>query len=170
MLEVPKAAKGFDDYYALGPSRSLRALHQSYIESTVKPPTVHIRTLAKWSTEHGWQQRVKDRDGEVAKAHLDRLKETATESGYALYWKRIADLNQLAERLFSLLTIPGALSAKALNQYRGLLGDIAAEMGERAQHVETSTQGEVIVRVQYENTPRVDRHPQEAPRPSAPVH
>ena len=30
--------------------------------------------------------------------------------------------------------------------------------------------GEVVVRVQYENTPRVDRHPQEAPRPSAPVH
>ena len=29
--------------------------------------------------------------------------------------------------------------------------------------------GEIVVRVQYE-TPRVDRHSQEAPRPSAPVH
>src|SRR3989304_2554993 len=170
MQESPKAAKAFDDYYALGPSRSHRALHQIYREGTAKPPTRHIRTIAQWSVHHGWQQRVKDKDAEVAKAHLDRLKETAMEAGYALYWKRIADLNQLAEQMFSLLTIPGALSAKALNQYRGLLDDIAAEMGHRTQHVETSTQGEVIVRVQYENTPRPHRNAEAPARPATPIH
>src|SRR3972149_6194863 len=97
MQESPKAAKAFDDYYALGPTRSIRVLHKTYTEAATKSPTTQLRTLAQWSTEHGWQQRVKDRDAEVAKAYLDRLKETATESGYALYWKRIADLNQLAE-------------------------------------------------------------------------
>src|SRR3990172_11299203 len=81
MQESSKAAKAFDDYYALGPTRSIRVLHKTYTEAATKSPTTQLRTLAQWSTEHGWQQRVKDRDAEVAKAYLDRLKETATESG-----------------------------------------------------------------------------------------
>jgi len=131
MKESNKARKAFEDYFNMGPGRSIKKLVQTYNEpATKKPPTKHFSTLAKWSTTHGWQERVKERDLEIAEATLEGIKELATKTGYAVFQKRIHDLGKLAQRLFDLLEV-GALQPQAIREFRGLLSDIAAEMGER---------------------------------------
>lgn len=43
----------------MGAGRSLAKLHQSYIETALnKPPSVHLRTLAGWSTRYHWRARI----------------------------------------------------------------------------------------------------------------
>ena len=131
MKETNKARSAFEDYYQMGPGRSIRKLIQTYNEvATKNPPTKHHTTLAKWSKVHGWQERVKQRDQEIADAAMARIIDTATNTGYAVFQKRIHDLGVLAERLFELLET-GALQPPALREFRGLLSDIAAETGGR---------------------------------------
>ncbi len=131
MKETNKARSAFEDYYLMGPGRSIRKLERTYNEPTTKnPPTKHFATLAKWSTTHGWQERVRQRDQEISDATLYRIIETATNTGYAVFQKRIHDLGILAERLFDLLET-GSLQPPALREFRGLLADIAAETGGR---------------------------------------
>lgn len=73
--EKPEAARAFEDYYALGEGRSLSRLAAMYRASTEPAPTRHIRTLKDWSTRHGWQQRIKDRDAEDAEEVRKALKD-----------------------------------------------------------------------------------------------
>ena len=131
MKETNKARKAFEDYFNMGPGRSIKKLVRIYNEPTTKsPPTKHFSTLAKWSTKHGWQKKVQQRDFEISEAALEGIKELATKTGYAVFQKRIHDLGKLAERLYGLLEV-GALQTQAVREFRGLLSDIAAEMGER---------------------------------------
>lgn len=132
MKETNRARQAFEDYFNMGPGRSIRKLKQIYNEPQTKnPPTKHFETLAKWSTTHGWQDRVAERDKEIADAVLADLKEKATQTGYAIFQKRIVDLGILAEKMFKRLDISGAMQPHFIREYRGLLADIAAEMGER---------------------------------------
>ncbi len=134
MKETNRARQAFEDYYNMGPGRSIRKLKQIYNEPQTKnPPTKHFETLAKWSTTHGWQDRVAERDKEIADVALADLKEKATQTGYAIFQKRIVDLGILAEKTFE-----GLVGSEkpynylaAMKEFRGLLADIAAEMGER---------------------------------------
>lgn len=165
MRETNKARQAFEDYYALGPGRSLRKLVQRYNkDGTENPPTKHLNTLAKWSKAHNWQERVKGRDEEIARAHLEHLKETATETGYALFYKRIGDLNEIAELLRQEIFteekrwLPDVkqigsgeeaervdilrFNAALIREFRGILEDIAAEMGERVKGIDMTIAGE----------------------------
>jgi len=68
--ESPRAAAAFLEYCALGPARSLRKLaesNQKYSKS--------IALLMRWSTQHDWQNRVKQYDAEQARARLARKAE-----------------------------------------------------------------------------------------------
>ena len=134
MKETNKARKAFEDYFNMGPGRSIKKLVRIYNEPTTKsPPTKHFSTLAKWSTKHGWQKKVQQRDFEISEAALEGIKELATKTGYAVFQKRIYDLGGLAEKIYKDLvaaTKPHNYLA-AIKEFRGLLGDIAAEMGER---------------------------------------
>ena len=131
MKETNKARKAFEDYFNMGPGRSIRKLHHSYIEGSSKSiPTKHLRTMLEWSRKHGWQKRVQQRELEIAEAALEGIKELATRTGYAVFQKRIHDLGKLAERMYGLLET-GALQPQVIREFRGLLADIAAEMGER---------------------------------------
>ncbi len=131
MKETNKARKAFEDYFNMGPGRSIKKLVRFYNKPTMKsPPTKHFSTLAKWSTNHGWQKRVQQRELEIAEAALEGIKELATRTGYAVFQKRIHDLGKLAERMYGLLET-GALQPQVIREFRGLLADIAAEMGER---------------------------------------
>ncbi len=57
--ETTKAHTALMDYFLMGGGRSLEKLRQSYIETTSnKPPSVHLRTLAGWSSRHHWQARI----------------------------------------------------------------------------------------------------------------
>ena len=132
MQETNRARQAFEDYYNMGPARSIHKLLALYQTQPETRPTKHISTLKSWSTHHGWQDRVAERDKEIADATLAELKGRATQTGYAIYQKRIIDLGILAEKMFE-----GLSSAKphnylaAIKEFRGLLSDIAAEMGER---------------------------------------
>jgi len=77
MKETPAAQEAFEDYYAMGPERSLAKLAEVYQSNTEGIPTEHIATLKKWSTKYDWQERVIARveeDGqEVRKQMQERL-------------------------------------------------------------------------------------------------
>ena len=137
MKETNKARKAFDDYFNMGPGRSIQKLHVLYQSQPNSRPTRHISTLKSWSTKHGWQKHVQQRDLEVAEAALEGMKELATRTGYAVFQKRVYDLGQLAEKIFEGLSIAQPHNyLAAIKEFRGLLGDIAAEMGERTQKIE----------------------------------
>lgn len=135
MKETNKARSAFEDYYNMGPGRSLVKLMEQYRTNTKAVPTKHISRLKVWSTGHGWQERVKRRDREVVDAAMEEIKERAASSGYSIWQKRVFDLNIIAERIFGLISV-GGLPPALLREFRSLLGDIAAEMGERTQKFE----------------------------------
>lgn len=131
MKETNKALQAFEDYYLMGPGRSIRKLVRIYNEvATKSPPTKYHTTLGKWSKVHGWQERVRQREQEIADAAMAHIIETATNTGYAVFQKRIHDLGVLAERMFKFLKV-GMLDPPVLREFRGLLSDIAAETGGR---------------------------------------
>ena len=132
MKETNKARSAFEEYYNMGPGRSIHKLHALYQTQPETRPTRHISTLKSWSTNHGWQKRVQQRDLEIAEVALEGIKELATRTGYAVFQKRIYDLGKLAEKIFEGLSIAKPQNyLPAIKEFRGLLGDIAAEMGER---------------------------------------
>lgn len=176
MRETNKARKAFEDYYNMGPGRSLRSLAQIYNEpSTEKPPTKHFATLGIWSNHHGWQDRVAQRDIEISTAQFEAIKSKAVEAGYAYWPKRVKDLIELAELLLKEINtedkrwLPdvkqigsGFMAEKVeivrfnsalIEQFRRTLDDIASEVGERTQKVELGGRdgGQITLRVIYGN-------------------
>lgn len=83
--ETPAALQAFEDYWAMGDGRSLRKLAVAYKERTAggqAVPTRQVGQLFKWSTQHHWEDRVKDRTQEEAdlarrklRARADRQRE-----------------------------------------------------------------------------------------------
>lgn len=69
---------------------------------------------------------------------MDALKQKATQSGYALFFKRLDSLNVLAERMYDSLMAGDKPQnyLGAVKEFRALLADIAAEMGERPTKLE----------------------------------
>lgn len=161
MRETNKARQAFDDYFNLGPGRSLRNLHRTYLKArTKKPPTKHLRTIGIWSKEHEWQRRIGEREAEIQAAVLEEIKHNATEIGYAIFQKRIHDLNRLGELLLGELLDDDKrwladvkqigsgeyaervdivrFNSALIEQYRKTLDDIASEMGERIKGFEVN--------------------------------
>ncbi len=58
--ETIKANTALMDYWLMGAGRSLEKLRKSYVKSpsSNEPPSVHLRTLQKWSSRHHWQARI----------------------------------------------------------------------------------------------------------------
>lgn len=63
MRETPKAKAAYEEYAALGPSRSLRKLAEQVRQSDGEA-SVRLRTLEEWSVQHNWQARVTEYDKE----------------------------------------------------------------------------------------------------------
>jgi hypothetical protein len=60
MRETAKAQEAFNDYYAMGPERSIPKLAEQYRSSIGAVPTRQLSRLLLWSQRHNWQQRIKD--------------------------------------------------------------------------------------------------------------
>lgn len=161
--ETRKAHTGLRDYWAIGPGRSIRKLHQMYMETTSQePPTRVLRTILGWSTKYSWQDRI-DRakeiaDDEIAELERQVRRDTVLTSGFALRYERVAALQALADLLQEELLeedkrwlpdvkqIGGGEYAERVDivrfnnaiieQFRKTLEDIAAEMGDRVQRQE----------------------------------
>lgn len=63
--ETAKAHAAFVEYCALGPGRSLRKLAETQDESGTKAGQI-FKQLGIWSSQHNWQERVKQYDTERA--------------------------------------------------------------------------------------------------------
>ena len=66
--ETPKAYSAFVDYCQMGQGRSLSKLHRNYTERIPgdDPPTRHIYTLKRWSTDNYWQERAAEYERRAA--------------------------------------------------------------------------------------------------------
>ncbi len=160
MRETQRAKQAFEDYFSMGPGRSLRLLYKQYRvhkDSATRPPSRRLATIKQWSSEHNWQARVGEREQELAEAKFEAIKSKAEEAGYAFWPKRVQDLVALAELLLSEIHeedkrwLPDVkaigmgkfaervdlvrFNSPLIEQFRKTLDDIAAEMGERAKGV-----------------------------------
>ena len=157
--ETNKSRAAFEDYFLLGPGRSLPKLTKLYRTRTKpSPPTQQLRTLKEWSTTFDWQARVAERERAIAREQLEGLKKAARETGYAQIEQRLCDLNKIGALLFGEIFkedkrwLPDVkqigqgdnaervdivrFNAPLIQQYRETLNDIAAEMGQRVKGLE----------------------------------
>ena len=100
--ETSRARQGFEDYFAMGATRSLPKLHKIYEGTTQDTPTRSLDTLKIWSTSHNWPQRVKEREILVTEKTEKKVTDAVAEMrarhaalGYELQDKGIARLNEL---------------------------------------------------------------------------
>lgn len=102
MKVTPNAEAAFEDYYAMGPERSLRKLSDHYEQEVAagnEVPTKRLRTIGEWSSEFNWPQRIIDRVQEDAAEVREQMQERLI--GVS---KRVAafveeELTRLLERL-----------------------------------------------------------------------
>jgi hypothetical protein len=101
--EVERNRIACNDYLRMGAGRSLAKLRQMYVEYTSeKPPTVHLRTLQRWSSVYDWQARAAAYDAEIEQqktAYVEQRRREALESGLALDFERVLTLKHLADTL-----------------------------------------------------------------------
>ena len=77
--ETSRAKQGFEDYYALGATRSLEKLHQKYTDDTPNPPTGSMDTLKLWSNSFRWQDRLREREQRISRETEIKLVDRITE-------------------------------------------------------------------------------------------
>lgn len=167
--ESNRTRAAFEDYYAMGPGRSLTALVAGYRvrgESDPRPPARRLATVKAWSAAFGWQARIAERDAAATAAAaraFEAERQAALQSGFAVLHRRVDALNALAELLQGEVLdatkrwladakwIGGfesgsrveleRFNAPLIEQFRGALSDIAAELGARVKGVEVVGKG-----------------------------
>lgn len=167
--ETLKAIRACNDYLRMGPGRSLQKLRQIYAKSTLEiPPTIHLRTLQDWSARFEWQLRVASYDA-AAEEQKTALAQDAMQTGLAATYERVLVLKKLAATLSTEIwqgdgsLVPGKVwlkdakqigagplaervdlirfNAPLIEQFRGVLDDLARETGGRKQQLEHSGPG-----------------------------
>lgn len=167
--ESAKAIQACNDYLLMGPGRSLQKLCQNYAEARPeKPPTRHIATLKEWSRFYEWQARVVLYDTAI-QGQKTAIAREAMQTGLANTFERVLALKKLASTLAGEIwqddgtLVPGKVwlkdakqigagpladrvdlirfNAPLIEQYRGVLDDLARETGGRKQQLEHSGPG-----------------------------
>lgn len=156
--ETDKAAIACNDYLRMGPGRSLEKLQEVYSKVTgIKPPTQNLRVMYGWSSRNGWVERARAYDAAQDAAKTAEIERLRTE-GLAADYERIRQLGRMwaaLDKEFNdgvgiwymdikmsakgdTVDVP-AFNAALLTQMRGVLDDLAKEVGGRKQSVEHST-------------------------------
>ena len=104
MKETPNAQQAFEDYYGLGPQRSLGKLHAQYVEreqsgDEAGVPTTRLNTLSDWSSQHNWQERVRARLEQQAAEIRERLQERANQLRENVAGFIVVEISRLLKRL-----------------------------------------------------------------------
>jgi hypothetical protein len=132
------ADEAFAAYMALGPSRSLSRLLESYRAQTdIVPPS--ISTLKLWSARDAWQARARDHDiqvqGEASKRTIERQAEQRVEISIVLedtyrdtlgrMREQIAELPQVKtpSQIVELVSAAGLLHGQLMEIQRGKMPD-----------------------------------------------
>jgi len=159
-LPSPKSLAALADYLAMGPARSLGKLVALYKQvkqngSKVPPPSVSLKTITKWSWQHGWQAEVRKYEAGIAETKLTEaqaarnewrglIDEAKAELRRCLEEKefiadRVKDLADLAKLEFQILGEPlvdavrvdanleVTLGALSSGELKALLADLAGE-------------------------------------------
>lgn len=141
----------FTEYRLLGPSRNFRRFYRMKRVQTGKSDLGQISGASahwlKYFTEWHWKERAEAWDAEVREeqeAHTEQI----LGEGLALAHERIVKLKAVADKLEQYILDPKVtrVSPYILEQYRGLLDDIAKEKGERIKETRfTGVKGGPIV-------------------------
>lgn len=130
----------FDLYRLLGPTRALRVAYRRYRElrgmkdlrvgSGIPPEWAH--TAKQWL----WKERAELWDAHC-RMEQERITEEVMNEGLALSYQRVEHLKRLAAKIEATLLDPkrNSLSPYMIEQYRGILDDIAREKGERQREM-----------------------------------
>lgn len=162
MQETPKAAAAYARYVALGADRSLDKLaHLICQEYPARKPATVLVLLKRWSAAFDWQGRIgrlaRQQQLDAEFAERERVRQILS-SGLALPHERIERLSRIARLLEVDLTgdklwledfksignvaVPiERPNAAWVSQYRGLLDDIAKEVGQRKPKDEEQAKG-----------------------------
>ena len=175
MKETTRARAAYIDFVALGPDRSLGKLLEKYRTGPKPVPTTNMTRLKEWSRRHGWQSRLQaiaDAEVREAEAREAAHRREVMETGYALDWERIRALKELTTRLETELLAPGGLwvreakvigsgknarevtverfNAAEIEQFRGVLADLAKETGGRKDATVVTGDAESPLEVRHE--------------------
>jgi hypothetical protein len=163
--ESARAIQACNDWLRLGEGRSLPALLARYTKSTqTEPPTRALGTLKKWSMRFDWAGRAGGYDAAVIEQAKNARRAAILEAGLALDYERVAVLSDLAQLLVAQvaernpegnqhrLWVPNVkavgsgpwtqivdierFNAPLLSELRGVLDDIAQEVGGRIRKQE----------------------------------
>lgn len=156
--ETKRAIQACNDYVRMGPGRSLEKLLVSYQNATESPPSKRIKTLKDWSRNFNWVNRATAYDAEIERQKNEAIakqRREILESGLALDTERIKVLTSLTNLLNGQVleideggnqpklwpkygtTEDGEelrkFNAALIRELRGLLDDLAKEVGGRRQ-------------------------------------
>lgn len=129
----------FNQFRLMGPSRKLRTFYRKKRAesgmSDLKPewgtPTNWVHYARDWK----WKERAEAWDAEMREQQEGEAEDTLT-NGIAMSYKRIERLIALADKLEEIIFHGNrAPSPYMVEQYRGILDDIAKEKGERSKEV-----------------------------------
>ena len=142
--ETPGALQAYLDYEAMGAERSLDKLVQAYRtqSATGHPvPTTRVETVHKWSSEQGWQERVKAREEQEAE-----LVRAETRKRVAAYRRRIMSAIEADGSLYAQWVAKGeavlAEDAASLERMTKLYFQLAEEpLAEKVQQEHTGANG-----------------------------
>lgn len=137
----------FDQYRLLGPNRTLREVYrrERNIYRKSKQHAIHLGSVKEWnivSASWEWTPRAEAWDMYMQMQQEMEAQETFGE-GLSLIHKRIDKLKAMAKKLEEHILDPKMtrVSPYIMEQYRGLLDDIAKEMGQRSKEVRVTGAG-----------------------------
>ena len=157
--ESDKAVIACNDYLLMGHGRSLDKLCERYLNATDTPLTRRIKTLKDWSVAHNWVERAQAYENAIMANQSAKIERLRTE-GLAADHERIRELDKIYQALdrefgggTGLWYKDKKISAKGdvvtvdvfnkplIDSMRGVLDDIAKEVGGRKQKSEVSGPG-----------------------------
>lgn len=170
--ESLRAVQACNDYMRLGPGRSLSSLLALYAKSDqLIPPTQSMGALKRWSAKYTWQERAGSYDAQTEESKniiaTERMK-----TGLALPHERVQKLKDLAaflevqmfeqgeEGKYHNVWLPDVkqigggeyaervdierFNSAIIEQYRGVLDDLAKETGGRVSKTDVTTDGKAF--------------------------
>lgn len=170
--ETQKAIQACNDFLRMGVGRTLSALAEKYTESLQNtPPTKSYDTLRDWSRTFNWQSRAAAYDA-TWEQRKNEERQKVMNYGIALDYERVTKLKRLADFLEEQIfeeddngKHPNVwvrdvkrigygdtaetvdiehFNAPLLAQFRGVLDDIAKEVGGRIAKADVTTAGDKL--------------------------
>lgn len=144
----------FDYYRLLGPLRSVNKAYRRYRQDVdgVDIPSGHSRYWDKLAKEWRWEERAQAWDESVRDEKEERALSVFGE-GLSLSHERVAKLKLIAQKLEDYILDPRTtrVSPHIIEQYRGILDDIAKERGDRSNKVAITgpAGGPIIIETQW---------------------